>query len=140
MRLRLPSNLLDVARAGAAVREFAQAAGLETSAIDDLELATVEAANNIILHGYHGADDRSYAVVIYAWANEVRVVLIDRGDRIPELVLAQTALEWNIDDESGRGMAIIKACTDRMEYTCLRGRSRMLLAKRLPAPPAEPDL
>jgi serine/threonine-protein kinase RsbW len=133
VRLRLSSNLEAVALAGAAVRDFAGAAGLETSAIDDLELATVEAANNIVLHGYHGATDRRYALAINVARGEVRVVLSDSGEAIPPAVLAAPAsAEWNLDDESGRGLAIIRACTDRMEYGRVRGRNRLLLAKRLP--------
>ncbi len=135
VRLRLASNLEAVSLAGAAVRDFALAAGLETSAIDDLELATVEAANNIVLHGYGGASNRRYALAINVALGEVRVVLSDTGETIPEAVLsAPTTAEWNLEDESGRGLAIIRACTDRMEYSRVRGRNRMLLAKRLPSP------
>ncbi len=139
-RLRLPSNLMDVARAASAVRDFALAAGLEASAIDDLELATVEAANNVVLHGYQGAADGRLAVILYAFADEVRVVLSDRGSPIPPSALAQTTVEWNLDDESGRGIALIRACTDRMEYTRRGGRNRLLLVKKLGASPPGPDL
>jgi serine/threonine-protein kinase RsbW len=140
LRLRLASSLQDVALAAAAVRTFALAAGMETSAIDDLELATVEAANNVVLHGYGGASNRRYAILLAAGRDAVRVVISDHGSRIPEAALAQTSVEWNLDDESGRGIAIIRACTDQMEYCHQGRRNRMLLVKRLRAVSPDPTL
>jgi serine/threonine-protein kinase RsbW len=113
---------------------------MESCAVDDLELATVEAANNIVLHGYRGATNRRYAITLAAGGDAVRVVLSDHGEGIPEAALAQTSVEWNLDDESGRGIAIIRACTDQMEYCRAGGRNRMLLVKRLPPAQGDPTL
>ncbi len=136
VRLRLASRLEAVARAGEAVRAYALAAGLEADAAGDLELATVEAANNIVLHGYRGAADRRYALAIDVRAGEVRVALSDDGEAIPPAVLAAGPAEWSAEAESGRGLALIRACADRLEYGRFRGHNRLLLFKRLPEPAA----
>ncbi len=131
VRLRLASNLEDVALLGAAVRAFALEVALEPVAIDDLELASVEAANNIVIHGYAGASDRHYVAVIDVADGELRVSLSDDGEPIPKAALAPTPAEWSLDGESRRGVAIMRVCTDRLEYGRVRGRNRLRLVKRL---------
>jgi serine/threonine-protein kinase RsbW len=130
-RLDLASNLEDVASAGAAVRDYAAAVGLDAHGIDDLELATVEAANNIVIHGYRGATDRRYRLIITIAPGELHVALSDNGEGIAENLLAAPLPAWNAEAESGRGIAIIRACTDRIDYRRRRGRNRLLLVKRI---------
>ncbi len=130
-RLELASNLHDVATAGAAVRDYAADAGMHAHGIDDLELATVEAANNIIIHGYRGAADRRYRLIMTIVPGELHVALSDDGEGIPDDLITGPAPAWDPEAESGRGMAIIRACADRIEYRRRRGRNRLLLIKRL---------
>lgn len=126
----MDGRLDGVARAGHAVREFCLLAGLDETAAGDLELATVEAANNIIIHGYEGAGTAHYQVTIALRDNEVQVVLSDSAPSMPAEVLA-LVVEWSADAPSARGVAIIRACTDRLEYRRRRGRNHLLLGKRL---------
>lgn len=126
----MDGRLESVARAGHAVREFCLLVGLDEAAACDLELATVEAANNIIIHGYEGAGTARYHVTIALRDNEVQVVLSDSAPSLPAEVLA-LVIEWSADATSARGVAIIRACTDRLEYRRHKGRNHLLLGKRL---------
>ena len=131
-RLAMDGRLESVARAGHAVRDFGIAAGLGETAAGDLELATVEAANNIIIHGFEHAAAARYQVRIALRDGEVQVLLSDSGPAIPTAVLVDVA-EWRADAISARGVAIIRACVDRFEYRRSRGRNYLLLGKRLPS-------
>lgn len=129
-RRSLASKLEAVATAGDAVRDFARAAGLEIEAAQDLELATVEAANNIVVHGYKNTPDHRYSLSMAVRGSEVQILLSDGGEEIPAERFHDVSPEWSMEAESGRGWAIIRACTDRIEYCRVRGRNRLLLVKR----------
>ncbi len=128
----MDGRLQSVARAGHAVRDFGIAAGLGETAAGDLELATVEAANNIIIHGFEHAAGARYEVRIALRDGEVQVLLSDSGPAVPTAVWADVA-QWSADAMSARGVAIMRACADRLEYRRSRGRNHLVLGKRLPS-------
>ena len=131
LRLVMDGRLESVARAGYAVREFALAAGLDATAAGDLELATVEAANNIIEHGFAGAELTGYRVAVARRHGEVQVMLSDAGAAIPSAALTAT-YSWDSDPDASRGLAIIRACVDRFEYRRRGARNCLLIGKILP--------
>lgn len=128
MTLILASRLEETDRVAAAVREACHHAGLNAEASADLELAAVEAANNIVIHGYGGNATQTYTARIASDPTSVRVLLTDQGATIPPDVLAQQDMpDW--DSETGRGLAIIRACVDELDYDHADGANRLLLIK-----------
>lgn len=132
LSLRLDSRLEAVADAGIAVRDYALAAGLTALEACDLELATVEAANNIIVHGYSQVPGRRFDIDVAVRDSEVQVVLTDEGRSIPAAALAAEP-QWDATAEASRGLAIMRTCADRLEYRCEGRENQLLLVKRLTA-------
>jgi serine/threonine-protein kinase RsbW len=105
-------------------------AGVEESALADMNLAFVEAANNVVVHGGRG-EALKMRVRLRIAADSVELELIDTGAPIPAEVLAAD----EPDDpfaESGRGLALIRACVDDMSYSSAAGVNRMRLVRALP--------
>jgi serine/threonine-protein kinase RsbW len=123
---RIPAQLIAVRELAEVVRQAAREAGLSDAGAIDLELAVVEAANNIVLHSYAG---RAGEIEMTSWVNRgVGVELRDDGIPIPpELLVA--APQAAIDAEHGRGLAIIRACVDQFEYASVLGVNRLTLFK-----------
>jgi serine/threonine-protein kinase RsbW len=109
------------------VRDRAIAAGLSDEALADLELAVVEAANNIVLHGYAG-DRGSIRATAGLTENEFMVELSDDAIALPDPVFGDDPLPA-LTAESGRGLAIIAACVDRVAYRREGGRNYLTLFK-----------
>ncbi|MFC0303919.1 ATP-binding protein [Rhizorhabdus histidinilytica] len=106
-----------------------EAAGLSADIIAELELALVEAANNIVIHGYEGREDGDIGLTVRIDAERVELELTDRG-----LPVAADALQPRPvapDAESGRGMAIIHACVDHVGYHRANGINHLVLIKRI---------
>jgi len=95
----------------------------------ELELAVVEAANNIVRHGLRGARDASFSAVIALGPAEISVEFEDRGPAIDPSLL-DNPLPDDPLAESGRGFAIIRACTDAVEYRRHEGVNWLRLVKR----------
>ena len=109
------------------MREEAAKADLGEMALADLELAVVEAANNIILHGYTSGTG-SIECTVGGADGDVRVVLIDTGSPIPAEKLNRSQAPDALS-ESGRGLSIIHACVDALDYASSGGENRLTLSK-----------
>ncbi len=114
-----------------AVRGWIGANGLGDALAADLELAVVEAANNIVLHGTPGLPGQMMSVTIRQVPGGVDVALEDRGRAIPAGVL-DAAIPRDLGAESGRGMGLIAACTDRVDYLATPQGNRLVMFKAVP--------
>lgn len=119
-----------------ALRDWTAANGLTDVVGADLELAIVEAANNIVLHGTQGMKDQSIGLTIRRVADGVEVTLEDNGRSIPAGVL-EAAIPLDLGAESGRGMGLIAACTDRVDYFARPEGNRLVLFKAVPSEAAD---
>jgi anti-sigma regulatory factor (Ser/Thr protein kinase) len=73
-----PAEPTSVAKARAALSEFAAAAGATLRQVDDVRLATSEAVTNSVLHGYRGKPGSIY-VTAAAVSGELWILIADDG-------------------------------------------------------------
>jgi len=125
--IRICAANLDTARELAhALREAGALAELGREALIDLELAVVEAINNIVIHGY-GAETGEIEMHLTVDGG-LKVELWDRGRPIPADKLTGEG-QASLMSENGRGLAIIRACVDRLDYRSDAGGNRLMLFK-----------
>jgi serine/threonine-protein kinase RsbW len=103
----------------------------------DLDLAVVEAANNIVLHGYDSDESQHFEVYMQARSEGLTVLLADRGRPVPAPKLEAPSLAA-FDAECGRGFGIIRACVDSFGYESQGGVNRLTLFKKRSDRAAEP--
>ncbi|NLR40510.1 ATP-binding protein [Novosphingobium sp. ERW19] len=113
------------------LRVWCEDAGLREAARMDLELALVEAANNVVRHGYAGSPGGRLDLEVRKVPGGVEMALSDHGTPIPAARL-HSVHSPAFDSESGRGLALIAACTDRIGYVEGREGNRLELFKALP--------
>jgi serine/threonine-protein kinase RsbW len=101
--------------------------GADDGAVADLNLAFVEAANNVVVHG---GGDAAMQLSVVVEPGMLRMELIDAGAAIPEAVLSADAPDDPLA-ESGRGLGLIRACVDELTYSSEFGRNRLVLLRRL---------
>lgn len=131
--LSFNATLEDVRLLAVAIQQFTERLDVPDVARADLELAVVEAANNIVLHGLPCAEGQTIGLAIRAVPGGIEVVLEDGGLAIPTHLLTSSH-EPGADAEGGRGIALILACTDRLDYTSSGGRNRLTLFKAVAFP------
>jgi serine/threonine-protein kinase RsbW len=100
--------------------------GATEKEVQDSELALVEACNNAILHA--GKAGRLHPVLIEASCNaseiQIRVTDHTQGFEMPE-----RAVLPDIDSECGRGLYLIKALVDSVEYRRGAPENTLILRK-----------
>lgn len=111
--------------------------GVNAESVDDILLAATEACTNVVLHAGQAAPAYSVAATVDRAGCRVEVADDGQGCR-PRLAWARRATaDRGPHDvaglaESGRGLAIMRACVDDVELRTAPGRgTRVVLDKRL---------
>jgi len=87
------------------------------------ETAVVEIATNIVEHTHRaeGTAGREFSLELTADASDVTAVFTDNGK--PSDIDLSTVTMADIDDESGRGLALAIAALDTLDYRRANGRN-----------------
>lgn len=128
--ISVAANLMEVRRLAEHLRMACAEKAIDELTAFDCELALVEAANNIVEHGYRGRRQGELTLIVQIADNAVRMELLDRGMPVPEgQFLHCEAVP--LDATHGRGTGIIQSCVDEIEYTSENGLNRLVMIKRL---------
>lgn len=134
LRFVIDSRLEAVAELGSRVSAACAGIGIDEEALCDIELAVVEAATNVVCHGYRGLPVGAVEVEVRLQPDQVQVDIIDRGAPIPEGLLDQAEIAEPGDiaalADSGRGLALIRASVDSWAYETSPAGNRLKLVKR----------
>jgi serine/threonine-protein kinase RsbW len=143
MTVAIDSRLEDVARVGALVRVFCEGVGLSHAESADIELCIVEAANNSIVHGYSRAAGQRVEVFAHHEGDLLWFEVRDHGKPMDPRQIERTHLERpdlkerDLDSipERGRGLAIIKAVMNQVQYHSNADVNRLIMTKRMQGAP-----
>lgn len=124
LRVTLSARLEEVDGATVAVRNEA-ARELSEPALIRLEIAVTEALTNIVRHGYSKPGGQIH-LTCGEHGDGFVVTISDAGRRVPEHLFTSPAhLPDDPLQESGRGVALILACADVVDYRRLGGRNEL---------------
>lgn len=108
-----------------------RAIGVNEDSVADILLAATEACTNVVLHAGQSAREYTVFTTVDHAACRVEVTDSGRGYRKPR---GQSAADNDPDElaESGRGLAIMRACVDTVSMRSAPGRgTRVVLDKRI---------
>jgi serine/threonine-protein kinase RsbW len=129
-QIEVAADVMAVRELAAFVRQACAEANVEEAAAVDLELAVVEAANNIVEHGGEQKGSARIGLAFTCVGQEACVVLTDRGRPVsPDLF--SRCRQVAPDALGGRGIAIMRSCVDEIAYSTCDGINRLRLVKRL---------
>ena len=133
--LTIEADLQNVRLIGLAVNRLVRDAGFTGKAADGLELAVVEAVNNVIEHAYRDKAEQTLDVHLELNGSGAIFNIVDSGSPMPRLVkpgLDFDPLDINLVPEGGYGLFIIHEVMDRVEYSVVKGKNVLTLTKALP--------
>jgi serine/threonine-protein kinase RsbW len=142
LELSIGSDLGDVSLVAVAVNSVCIYLGLDRVSASQVELCTVEAVTNVILHAYHGQPGHIVAVVVSSETNQLQLEVIDSGttmsaEYVERLLHGTNVFQVQDGDrallaETGRGLQIIHDLMDSVAYTPESSFNRLQLTKRIP--------
>jgi serine/threonine-protein kinase RsbW len=95
-----------------------ESAGVTDECVGEVELALSEACTNVYQHAGHGA---SYEVVISIGDQQLTMDVLDSGAGFGDLG-AEPPPMAELDAEEGRGIALMRALSDRAVFDTITGR------------------
>ena len=98
------------------VEESAQRMGVSEDEEVDLMIAVMEAVNNAILHGNKEDDQKRIWMKIEISESGIMVWVQDEGTGFQRDLLPNPLSEENLMKESGRGILMMQAFMDRVEF------------------------
>lgn len=122
-------DLFEVRKLAEWLKARCRDAELSPEVLIELELALVEAANNIVEHGGLGPDD-TIRFGCRITPDSVAMTLSDRGSPHPGDLYADPHAA-PLDATRSRGVAVILACVDDVHYVRHDGWNLFTLTKRL---------
>lgn len=128
----------------AALLEFWDQQGIQTSVIHDLELCVVELANNVYEHGYQERDGKVIEVGCRVAPKRIEITIDHEGlsleSDVMDEMLSAPLQEPDLDDPlswatSGRGFYILNALMDDVSVSESNGVTSFRLTKFIPSLP-----
>jgi len=117
LKIITPCNYNSVRLTGTIINKLCRELFSEESDIAPLELAVVEACNNVIEHAHKEKPDEDLTIKIFLDDNKIEFHVYDKGEGT-EIFNADGKTLANIAplSESSRGVPIIKNIMDKAEY------------------------
>ncbi len=134
--LRIDSRLANVELVARAVRGLCNAAGMPGRECARVELALVEAVNNVVRHAYRGQAGHWVEVVFTAEEGRISLEVADEGTAMPPR--ATPVFDFDPSDlanipEGGMGLYLIHSVMDTVEYHSRDGRNALVMTHRIAA-------
>ena len=129
--LVIASRLEEVALVGTALNGLCRYASLPERHAGMVELAVVEAVNNVIYHGYGNRPEHDVTVVWTRRADHLQIDIVDRGkamDKLPSAEMPEPEME------NGRGWPLIRAIMDSVGYRSEKGVNTLTMIKKIASP------
>ncbi len=123
-----------------AVRGLCRLTRLTTTDLAGIELALVEAVNNVIEHAYQGEPGHPVMIAVELTPDRISLRISDRGASMDpqQLDLAGELAQPDPDDlntwsHRGRGLILIKACMETVEYRVEPDLNTLTMSRTLPS-------
>ncbi len=129
-QIEIQSRCEDAQDAAASILTEVEKLGWNEDAVFAIRLAAEEALMNAIRHG-NGFDESKKVLIDYeVTADQIEIAVTDEGEGFDDLSVPDPTRDENLEKPCGRGVMLIRAFMDSVEY-CLNGR-QVRMTKRRP--------
>jgi serine/threonine-protein kinase RsbW len=124
--LVIASQFREARKAEAAVLACARRLGYADSAQFALKLALEEGLNNAIKHGNGFALDKKVQLTFEGDRRQIRITITDQGPGFDPDTVPDPTDDENIEKPSGRGIMLMRAYMDEVQYSKSGNQVQML--------------
>ncbi len=131
--LKVKSNTENLTLIRDFVREHAVANGFSDDAINDIMLASDEAATNIMKHSYKANSSGEIEVSVVVIGEELEIILRDNGKSFNPNDIPSPNMEKYFNEKrvGGLGLHLMRTLMDSVEYSAAKNGNKLVLKKKL---------
>jgi serine/threonine-protein kinase RsbW len=138
IKLIIESDLENVALAGMAINKICSLTPLTEMQVFQVELCTVEAINNSIIHAYSSKYDNEVEILLTIKDTLIEIEICDHGKTMNTNILENAGIKNTDNDmpnaanlsESGRGLGFIKEFMNHVTYRSDDKGNHLVMFKR----------
>src|SRR5215207_5359453 len=110
------------------VGDIARGGGFDEKDVYNIQLATDEAASNIIEHAYEGVTDGVLDLSCGMEKDAIRIILIDYGDPFDPSIIPVPDLKADLSERKigGLGIFLMRKLMDEVHYESRKDKSNVL--------------
>lgn len=112
-----PSSLLSIQKVEGLVDTICQDFNIHEDYYGNILIAVTEAVNNAIVHGNSENVDKKVSVVVNRSKEDLSFSISDEGEGFAFDNLPDPTAPENIEKEEGRGIFLMKALADKVEFS-----------------------
>jgi serine/threonine-protein kinase RsbW len=132
----LDSSLASVNKVEQTAEDYAERAGFDEDTVPNIAMAVREAAVNAVLHGNQYDPEKHITAIFETTADDLIIRISDQGPGLDPDTIPDPLAPENILRGSGRGIFLIRAFMDEVNFRQLHPGTELTLIKhRTPAQP-----
>ena len=115
--INIPSRIENLIKVERLVDEISSQCNLSSEIYGNVLIATLEAANNAILHG-NKLDEKKDVKIKFEWnSRELNLYVTDQGSGFDYRSIPDPTAPENVEKVSGRGVFLMEKLSDDIKYT-----------------------
>jgi serine/threonine-protein kinase RsbW len=115
--LRISSKIENLRKVEKLVDDLSTEFSISSDVYGNILIATLEAANNAILHGNKLDEKKSVNIVCKIEENKLSIKIDDEGGGFDYKNVPDPTAPENIENVNGRGIFLMEKLSDRIEFT-----------------------
>ena len=134
IRLEIESRLENTYLIGLYIKTLARDLKLDNEQTYLVELAVIEAINNVILHAYESQTGNPVTVEIIIEEDEITFQIFDNGKSMQRSDVQDLCFDPSDKSsypEQGMGLTIMKKSMDKIEYKVMKDKNQLTMIKKL---------
>lgn len=124
--ISFPSKIANIQKVEMLVDQICQDNNVHEDYYGNILIAVTEAVNNAIVHGNLEDETKSVSIVVNRNKDQLVFLISDEGEGFAFDNLPDPTAPENIEKEDGRGIFLMKALADKMEF--LENGTQVLLS------------
>lgn len=129
-RMVIESDLKNVQKVEKITEKIAKHMGFAEDERDSLAIAVTEIVGNAIVHGNKKDKNKKVTLAFEYKKNSITVVIQDEGEGFNETEIANPLEPENLLKESGRGIFIVRALMDQVDFISTQKGMQVRLVKK----------
>lgn len=130
IHLNIPSDLNLIEKIENSAEKAAEKMNFSQEDTDNLAIAVTEAVNNAIIHGNKKKTDKNVDIKFFLDVKKITVIIKDEGRGFNPEQLDNPLSPENLLKESGRGIFILRALMDEVNFSMTDNGTEIRIVKK----------
>lgn len=128
--IEIPSKIEELKHVASEVEKISEIMKFTEDECDNISIGLTEVVNNAIIHGNKFDDNKTVKIEFTIIGDELKIEVTDQGEGFNPHTLDNPLEPENLLKEHGRGIFILKAVMDSVDFHFSSGGTKVTMVKK----------